>query len=95
MSSVVLGRYHAALEAQYDLVAAELDDAALPAVVAASELAAAAGASLHAVSVVTPRAHDEQPGAPDGWAQSAAMLRARARTPITQLSIFSRAILPW
>lgn len=59
------------------LVATELNDPALPAVVAASELAAAAGASLHAVSVATPRAPGDEQGGPDAWAQLATIL-ARA-----------------
>lgn len=61
------------------LVATELDDAALPAMVAASELAAAAGASLHVVSVATARESSDRPPTPDAPAQLARIL-ARAGT---------------
>jgi len=64
------------------LVATELDDAALAAVVAASQLAGAAGASLHAVSVATSQDRQRADGAgtTDGKAALAAILdRAGAR----------------
>ena len=67
------------------LVATELDDAALPAVVAASELAGTAGASLHAVSVATPHEHGDR-GTPDAWAQLANIL-ARAGANADHASI--------
>jgi nucleotide-binding universal stress UspA family protein len=56
------------------LVATELDDAALPAVVAASRLANASGASLHVVTVRTHDAHHDEHGTADAWAQATAIL---------------------
>ena len=77
------------------LVATELGDPALPAVVAASQLAGAAGASLHAVSVLTSR--DNRRG--DGPAQARRRphwrrsLIAPVREQKTQRSIYSKEIL--
>src|SRR5688500_16514527 len=72
------------------LVATELDDAALPAVAAASQLAGAAGASLHAVSVAT--SHDRQrgdgPGTTEAKAALAAILdRAGAETDDSRIHV--------
>lgn len=56
------------------LVATELNDAALPAVAAASQLAGAAGASLHAVSVAHDRQRGDGPGTTEAKAALAAIL---------------------
>ena len=71
------------------LVATELDDAALPALVAASDLSSAAGASLHAVSVATSRDHRRGvvPGTPKAQAALGDLLartgaRSNAKTHV-------------
>src|SRR5688572_18258804 len=72
------------------LVATELDDVAVAAVVAGYQLAGAAGASLHAVSVAAPLDHHRAgiPGAPEAKVALAAILdRAGARADDVKIHI--------